>query len=366
LGDADAFVRKYDASGNELWTRQFGTSTCDDAWDVAVDVSGNVYAIGDTYGVFPGQTSYGGKDMFVRKYDVSGNALWTRQFGTSSEDHAEGVAVDALSNVYVVGEIFEVSGGAWADIDVFVKKYDVSGNELWTRQFGTSDWDFVSGVAVDALGNAYVAGEVSEALPGQTSYGGKDVFVRKYDVSGNALWTRQFGTPDWEYAMGVAVDVSGNIYVGGEEWGALPEQINLGETDAFLVKFSQEFLVPATVDIEPNTIDLSRVFPMWITAYIELPPGYEVRNIDASTVRLIIGEGEVPAKLNSAKIGDYDRDGIPDLMVKFNKRAVQALLSVGEYEAKVVGKVAGASFEGKDTIHVINSGRMVAVLYGPA
>src|SRR5262249_59490266 len=119
------------------------------AFGVAVDASG-VYVAGDTDGTLPGQTGAGGRDAFVRKYDGAGNQLWTRQFGTSGFfDSALGVAVDA-SGGFVAGFIDGTLPGQTSagDIDAYVRKYDAAGNELWTRQFGTSAHDFASRVAL--------------------------------------------------------------------------------------------------------------------------------------------------------------------------------------------------------------------------
>jgi hypothetical protein len=81
------------------WIRQFGT-TDDEGADVALDGSGNAYAFGGTLGTLPGQTSAGDYDAYVRKYDSAGTELWTRQFGTGASDGASGVAVDGGGNVY--------------------------------------------------------------------------------------------------------------------------------------------------------------------------------------------------------------------------------------------------------------------------
>jgi autotransporter-associated beta strand protein len=237
-GGFDAFVRRYDAAGNELWTRQFGSSGVDAAVGVAVDASG-VYVVGRTDGTLPGQTSAGGDDAFVRRYDADGNERWTRQFGTSGADVAVGVAVDA-SGVYVVGFTDGTLPGqaSAGDFDAFVRKYDTDGNELGTLQFGTfsfsSEFDSVNAVAAD--GNVYVAGLVSGTLPGQTSAGGQDAFVRKYDAAGNELWTRQFGASGADVAVGVAVDASG-VYVAGITLGTLPGQTSAGDMDAFVRKY---------------------------------------------------------------------------------------------------------------------------------
>src|SRR5207253_9135469 len=100
-GEQDAFVRKYDANGNLLWTRQFGSSGWDQATGVAADASG-VYASGNTGGSLPGQSTAGGPDAFVRKFDAAGNVVWTRQFGSGSSDQVSGVAVNG-SGVHVAG-----------------------------------------------------------------------------------------------------------------------------------------------------------------------------------------------------------------------------------------------------------------------
>src|SRR5262249_23646618 len=75
----------------------------------------------------------------------------------------------------------------------------------WTRQFGTAVPDVAQGVAAGDTG-VYVAGYTGGALPGQTSAGSEDAFVRLYDAAGNELWTRQFGTALTDVAQGVAAD----------------------------------------------------------------------------------------------------------------------------------------------------------------
>ncbi len=239
-GSYDAFVRKYDASGNIVWTRQFGSNSLDEAFGIAVDAAGNSYTVGITFGALPGQTSSGGFDAFVRKYDQGGNEVWTRQFGSGSYDFAQAIAVDAAGNSYAAG----ITGGtlpgqtsAGGD-DAFVRKYDTAGNEVWTRQFGSSSGDVPNGIAVDAAGQSYVAGETDGALPGQTSTGGADGFVRKYDTAGNEVWTQQFGTSLSDVVQGIAVDAAGNSYTAGFTFGALPGQTSSGVNDAFVRKFS--------------------------------------------------------------------------------------------------------------------------------
>ena len=107
--------------------------------------------------------------------------------------------------------------------------------------------------------------------------------------------------------------------------------------------------VTATIDIDPDTLNLKSK-RKWITAYIELREGYDVSDIDISTVRL---DGEIQVELHQTKIGDYDADGVSDLMVRFDRQDVIALLSAGEATLTITGKVNETPFEGTDTIRVI-------------
>ena len=162
------------------WIRQFGTEEEDVAYGVSVDMAGNVYVVGETGGTLPGQKKAGGHDAFVRKYDGNGNEIWTRQFGTENWDSAEGVSVDMAGNVYVVGYAGGTLPGQKEAGGAFVRKYDSNGNEIWTRQFGTEWGDSAYGVSVDMAGNVYVVGYTERTLPGQKEAGWCDAFVVKF------------------------------------------------------------------------------------------------------------------------------------------------------------------------------------------
>jgi hypothetical protein len=181
--------------------------------------------------------SGGGVDAFVRKYDASGTEVWTRQFGTSGMDYANGVATDS-TGIYIAGYTSGTFPGQSSTVGwgAFVRKYDASGTEVWTRQFGTSISAFAYGVATDSTG-IYVVGHANGALPGQSPVGSSDAFVRKYDASGTEVWTRQFGTSNNDRTYGVATDASG-IYIAGYTEGALLGQSNAGSYDAFIIKLS--------------------------------------------------------------------------------------------------------------------------------
>ncbi|MEK7750791.1 MAG: SBBP repeat-containing protein, partial [Acidobacteriota bacterium] len=210
----DAFVRKYDSSGNIAWTRQFGSTSSDRAQGVAVDSAGNVFVAGAAQGPLPGQVSLGSSDGFVRKYDSNGNELWTRQFGSSTVDDASAVAVDPSGGVTVVGRTYGALPGQVnpGDNDVFVIKFNADGTQFWIRQFGTTNYDEARGVSIDSTGAIIIGGTTRGILPGQPSFGNNDVFVRKYDPVGTEIWTTQFGTGYSDNLLALSADPSGNIY----------------------------------------------------------------------------------------------------------------------------------------------------------
>jgi parallel beta-helix repeat protein len=113
--------------------------------------------------------------------------------------------------------------------------------------------------------------------------------------------------------------------------------------------------IEATIDIDPDTLNLTSK-GRWITAYIELPAGYNVADIDVSTLLL---NDSVPAESKPASIGDDDNDEIIDLMAKFDRAAVESLLELGEnVEITVSGSLTdGTQFVGIDIIRVISKGK---------
>lgn len=221
------------------WTKQFGTSEGDSAEAVAVDAQRNSFVAGSTDGVLTGQTGAGSRDAFVVKFDASGNVVWTRQFGSNKGDSADAMALDANGNIFVSGYTKGTLPGQAAvqgDGDAYVAKLDAAGNVVWTRQFGSSGWDRARAVAVDTDGRIFAAGDTNDALPGQTHAGHEDPFVTQLDASGNVVWTRQFGSSEIDFANAIGVDASGNVIVAGETDGALLGQTSTGKRDAFVTK----------------------------------------------------------------------------------------------------------------------------------
>ena len=118
--------------------------------------------------------------------------------------------------------------------------------------------------------------------------------------------------------------------------------------------------VVATVDIDSDTLNI-KSNGEWITCYIELPEGCDADDIDSS---LIFMNETIPVDISApVEIGDYDEDGIPDLMVKFSRASVVEWLGLDDYSEdpgksfevtfKISGRVKNTLFEGYDTIRIL-------------
>jgi hypothetical protein len=143
-----------------------------------------------------------------------------------------------VGNVYLAGNTLgslpgETNVGVY---DAFVRQYHSDGSKGWTRQFGTSEWEGVGDIAVDAAGTIVVAGLTHGVLSGQTTGQSGDVFVRQYHSDGSEGWTHQFGTAELDQVGGLAIDQSGAIYVSGSTIGTWPGQHYAGGVDAYLMK----------------------------------------------------------------------------------------------------------------------------------
>jgi enterochelin esterase-like enzyme len=233
----DIFVTKYDPSGNREWATQVGTTAAERGYGLAIDASGAIYAGGYTKGNLAG-TNAGDKDVFLLKIAPTGGApLWIRQFGTAGED--KGMALAAGGGfVYVAGLAGDllgtpVAGTSPGGADGFLAQFDPNGARTWTDQLGTSAEDQIWGVAADAAGNATVAGFTAGPLFAP-NVGDKDIVVARFDPAGALTLHDQLGKIGNDKGVNVALD-GATTYVSGFSDGNL--ETNIGSFDAVIVKY---------------------------------------------------------------------------------------------------------------------------------
>src|ERR1700756_183233 len=251
------------------WAKKAGGTYEDGGTGIATDGSGNVYAIGYFYSttIAFGSTTlhniYGqGPYMYLTKYDSCGNVLWAKAAGGNGGTNPTGVVADASGNVYVTG-YFTADTLAFGNLklvnnsfhNAFLVKYNSSGVAQWAKQGDGDEENEAYAVALDPSNNIYVTGIFasttitwgSNSAPNGTDDGStRDVFIAKFDNSGNSLWvkgsTSNGGTLGDATGYGIAADAAGNSYVTGNfesdyiRFGTDSLE-NAGYYDIFLVKY---------------------------------------------------------------------------------------------------------------------------------
>ena len=218
-GSYDMVLVKYDGNGLQQWNCTWGGANSDYGYGVAVDSSGNVYLVGETYSFGAGSC-----DMILVKYDGSGVQQWNRTWGGGNYNYGYGVAVDSSGNIYLAGD----TESFWEGLsDMILVKYDGNGLQQWNCTWGGPENDDGRGVAVDSSGNIYFAGRTDSF-----GAGGDDMVLVKYDGNGVQQWNHTWGGPENDDGRGAAVDSSNNIYLAGgtNSFGA-------GNYDMVLVKY---------------------------------------------------------------------------------------------------------------------------------
>ncbi len=253
---------------------------------IATDVAGNVYmsgVIGDTAGIASGgfQNTYGGNyDAFLVKFDASGNRLWATYYGGAGEDDGRSVATDFAGNVYLAGDTYSTDSIAWkgfqdtigglsGGFNAFLAKFDANGNRLWATYYGGTSFlggpsnDYAFNTATDAAGNVYLTGDTYDSS-GIASGGFEDSLVNlggvteaylvKFDANGNRFCATYYELFDnnntWINPGGLALDTAGNVYIGGTTQDTAgiaaggflnfytPDSSGFDKEDAYLVKFT--------------------------------------------------------------------------------------------------------------------------------
>jgi beta-propeller repeat-containing protein len=243
-GQQNTFVTKLSPSGSLIYSTYLGGNGSDSAAGIAVDAAGNAYITGGTTSTtFPAAsplqaTSGGSQDAFITKLGPSGNALiYSTYLGGSggaagSMEAGTGIAVDTTGAAYVTGGTnstnFPITAGALqannlgGGSDAFVAKLNPAGSALvYSTYLGGSSVDSAAGIAVDFVGNAYIAGHTASSdflnLRGfqAGNAGNYDAFVTKLNPAGGLTWSSYLGGSSSDAAYAIAADALGNAYVGG-------------------------------------------------------------------------------------------------------------------------------------------------------
>lgn len=249
-GDDDALALQLRTDGTPEWARQFGTVGADASTAVTMSEDGDGVFVGTTDGSLEGP-SFGGRDAWISRFDRSGNQRWTTQIGSEGTDGFD--AVVPLGEARRGTEQYVAVGSTDGDLDaegpsaptggldVAVASFGAAGDLQWVTQFGSDTEDRAAAVAVDGT-TVYVAGstagEVGELLDELGPGGGTDGFLAAVDsVTGEVLWVSRFGSEGEDVVSAATVTGDGLLVLAGTTSGAIGDAEAGGGTDGFLVAF---------------------------------------------------------------------------------------------------------------------------------
>ncbi len=269
-GGADMFLAKYSNAGVHQWSLRFGTTGDETVKAIALDASGNIFVAGyfTGSGNFGGSTFTGAGqyNAFVAKYSASGQHLWSKSFGSTSSttyiDLFNALAVDSLGNVVVTGTFQgDASFGGpalrsqWGTaVNTVLAKYSNDGTHLWSKTFTSGNENYANSIAIDRNDNILLVGSFFTSVNFASNDGldqtittvyptYQNIFVAKFTKDGSHIWSKRYGGPKGDKGLSVAVDGNGDVLVGGMFY----KQTDLGngtiyggavDLDSFVAKYS--------------------------------------------------------------------------------------------------------------------------------
>ncbi len=170
IGGWDAWIARVDGAGVTLWIQQFGTFSTDSPAGATSDGVGGLFVAGTTEGDFTGTASYfGGADAWIARFDAQGQRLWSKQLGAFEEDTVAACCRDGEGGAFVIGSTDGVVFGSSAGLrDTWSARFDAAGAQVWVRQGDSGAEETAQCGAWDGGRGFYVAG--AESFAGATSH----------------------------------------------------------------------------------------------------------------------------------------------------------------------------------------------------
>lgn len=236
-GTTDAFVVKFSSAGSRLWGTYFGGNSSEYGYCLATGSAGSILLAGNTnsssaIALNGFQNTFGGgtEDAFLAKFDLSGNLLWATYYGGPLSDAGNGVACDSLGNIYLAGTTWSstgiASGGFQNNIggacDAFLAAFSSGGSRIWATYFGGSAYDFANKVATADSGSVVIAGRSQStsniSISGwQNAYNGGlyDGILASFSASGIINCATYIGGAGYDQGIFASVADDGSILFSG-------------------------------------------------------------------------------------------------------------------------------------------------------
>lgn len=223
-GNSDIFLIKYDPSGNVIWAKTFGDIGFDFGRSIDADSAGFIYITGNhgsSQIVFDTIIVSGlSGSLFAAKLDTSGNVVWAKGFGNwCSTCYSHTIRSDNAGNVY-----FGITDITGSQRNIILLKLDNGGDTIWSHIPTGINEEELNDMTIDRSDNLIITGRYTSAfvefstaytIYNNSNFPLNDVFVCKYDSTGNVLWAKSFGSYNDEIALSITADAENNIYFSG-------------------------------------------------------------------------------------------------------------------------------------------------------
>jgi len=217
----DIITIKYNSAGDSIWVKKYNGSKSnhDEAFAICLDASGNVYITGSSAGTVGPNGIF--DDLVVIKYNSSGVQQFAFRYNGSSGgfDKGNSIAVDISGNIYAVGTSWGGSGTPGSGFDMVAIKLNSIGVSQWINRYsstGNGD-DALLDLVIEPLGTLYATGYETNIASD------KDYKTLKISSTGALMWSNTYNGPgnSADLACSITTDRSGNIYVTGKSYGGL-------------------------------------------------------------------------------------------------------------------------------------------------
>jgi hypothetical protein len=277
-GEIDYWVLRLDADGNLIWQRSLGGSGEDEAYYVQETNDGGFVIVGESESTDGDVTgNHGEGDYWVVKLNASGYFLWQKSFGGSSVDYPRMVKQTGDGGLVIAGWTSSVDGdvtGNKGDTDYWVIKLNEAGVLQWQKCLGGSDYDFAFGIDPTA-DNGFIVTGYTHSSDGDVTghHGSTDYWLVKLDATGNLMWQKALGGSQYDQSYSVQQAADGSYIVAGLSFSNDGDVTGNHETamgttqDCWIVKLSAD--VTGMETIETNRFEM---YPNPSQHYIRIVP----------------------------------------------------------------------------------------------
>jgi len=365
-GGNDTFIAKYDNIGNGVWATSICSGSTDQPVNLLLDSRNNVYISGyytadvilynsnDTN--FKTLTNLGSNDTFIAKYDSSGIGVWASRIAGTGTDRPVNLLLDSTNNVYISGyytaemmfyynnlgklsydnpetnfKTLINSGGS----DVFIAKYDSSGNGIWATQIADISNNQPINLLLDSKKNVYISGyytsnttlynSASTSFKTLTNVGGNNTFVAKYDSSGNGVWATRITDASNNQSVNLLLDSKNNVYISGYYNSTLTlfnstdtsfnTLVNTGDNDMFIAKYDSSGIgvwstnFATTGSDQPVNLLLDSIENVYISGYYGANKTLYYDNLGKLNITAPIFKTLTNSGGNDTFVAKYDSSG---------------------------------------------------------